>query len=314
MPKATQLSAFGPAAMRRQPGEGAGGKGGRLRRSAELPQPRSRAGNTAHRKCGSWRKPQAGLMAYRRGPALFWLRRRLRADRRDLFPTCPNEDASAEQKGRGKVSKPTKAPGPDRTQESYEEKRARVKRRRSVTLRISSTKRCAAYGRNGPGASDDQLRLRRTGPSGQAATEAGRRPGESGKPETPVRQQEQMRCSAVWDPLSLCRRRPAASRSDADGRSARHKAVRQGREADGTAARSEGERGWSTVRKGSAGASVQVRCPAQPPEGTGTGMYHRQKMILFCRRGTRYRGPAAYDRRHEDRATICTPLPTGRSI
>ena len=55
MPKATQLSAFGPAAMRRQPGEGAGEKGGRLRRSAELPQPRSRAGNTAHRGCRSWR-------------------------------------------------------------------------------------------------------------------------------------------------------------------------------------------------------------------------------------------------------------------
>ena len=54
-PRGPQLSAFGPAAMRRQPGEGAGEKGGRLRRSAELPQPRSRAGNTAHRGCRSWR-------------------------------------------------------------------------------------------------------------------------------------------------------------------------------------------------------------------------------------------------------------------
>ena len=244
---------------------------------------------------------------------MFWLRRRLRADRRDLFPTRPNEAASAEQNGSGEASKPTKAPGHDRTQESYGEKRAREGRRRSVTLRVFSTKRCAAYGRNGPGASGDQLRLRRTGPSGQAVTEAGRRPGESGKPERPVRQQEQTRCSAVWDPPSLCRRRPAASRSDAGGRSARHKAVRQGREADGTAARSEGERGWSTVRKGSAGASAQVRRPAQPPEGTGTGKCHRQKMILFCRLGTRYWEPAAYDRRREGRATICTPLPAVKS-
>ena len=77
----------------------AGYRGGRLRRSAELPQPGYRAGNTAHRGCRSWREPPAGLRAYRRGPALFWLRRRLRAARRGLSPTCPNEAASAEQNG-----------------------------------------------------------------------------------------------------------------------------------------------------------------------------------------------------------------------
>ena len=46
----------------------------------------------------------------------------------------PGEDASAEQNGRGEFSKPTKAPGHDRAQERYGEKRAREKRRRSVTL------------------------------------------------------------------------------------------------------------------------------------------------------------------------------------
>ena len=130
-------------------------RGGSLRRSAELPQPGYRAGNTAHRGCRSWQEPPAGLRTYRRGPALFWLRRRLRADRRDLFPTCPNEAVSAEQNGRGEETRPTKAPGHGRTQESYGEKRARVKRRRSVTLRISSTNRCAAYGRTVPGALGD---------------------------------------------------------------------------------------------------------------------------------------------------------------
>ena len=43
----------------------AGYRGGRLRRSAELPQPGYRAGNTAHRGCRSWREPTAGLRAYR---------------------------------------------------------------------------------------------------------------------------------------------------------------------------------------------------------------------------------------------------------
>ena len=47
----------------------------------------------------------------------------------------PGEDASAEQNGRGEFSKPTKAPGHGRVQERYGEKRAREKRRRSVTLR-----------------------------------------------------------------------------------------------------------------------------------------------------------------------------------
>lgn len=113
MPKATQSPRLGQA-MRPQPGEGrakslhyptrrivqiAGYRGGRLRRSAELPQPGYRAGNTAHRGCRSWREPPAGLRAYRRGPALFWLRRRLRADRRNLFPTCLNEAVIAEQNG-----------------------------------------------------------------------------------------------------------------------------------------------------------------------------------------------------------------------
>ncbi len=46
----------------------------------------------------------------------------------------PGEDASAEQNGRGEFSKPTKAPGHGRAQERYGEKRAREKRRRSVTL------------------------------------------------------------------------------------------------------------------------------------------------------------------------------------
>ena len=147
--------------------------GGRLRRSVELPQPGYRAGNTAHRGCNSWREPTAGLRAYRRGPALFWLRRRLRTNRRDLFPTCPNEAVSAEQNGRGEETRPTKAPGHGRTQERYGEKRARVKRRRSVTLRVSSTNQCAAYGRTVPGALGDQPRPRSTGPSGQAVTETG---------------------------------------------------------------------------------------------------------------------------------------------
>ena len=47
----------------------------------------------------------------------------------------PGEDASAEQNGRGEFSKPTKAPGHGRAQERYGKKRAREKRRRSVTLR-----------------------------------------------------------------------------------------------------------------------------------------------------------------------------------
>ena len=41
----------------------------------------------------------------------------------------------------------------------------------------------------------------------------------------------------------------------------------------------------------------------RPPEGTGTGKCHRQKMILFCRLGTRCREPAACDHRRDCRAT-----------
>lgn len=41
----------------------------------------------------------------------------------------------------------------------------------------------------------------------------------------------------------------------------------------------------------------------RPPERTGTGKCHRQKMILFCRLGTRYREPAACDHRRDSRAT-----------
>ena len=84
----------------------AGYRGGRLRRSAELPQPGYRAGNTAHRGCNSWREPTAGLRAYRRGPALFWLRRRLEpgcyngseADR--IQPSAPNKTGVARRRGR----------------------------------------------------------------------------------------------------------------------------------------------------------------------------------------------------------------------
>ena len=61
------------------------------------------------------------------------------------------------------------------------------------------------------------------------------------------------------------------------------------------------------------GQARQCAARHNRPRGPGPEMYHRQKMILFCRLGTRYRGPAAYDRRCEDRATICTPLPAGRS-
>lgn len=61
------------------------------------------------------------------------------------------------------------------------------------------------------------------------------------------------------------------------------------------------------------GQARQCAARHNRPRDPGPEMCHRQKMILFCRFGTRYRGPAAYDRRREDRATIFTPLPAGRS-
>ena len=113
-PRHAAVSAFGPAAMRPQPGGGAGEK-------PPLPSPQDRpdcrvpgrqapaisqatAAGLPGGQHGTQRmqKLAAGLRAYRRGPALFWLRRRLRADRRDLFPTCPNEAVSAEQNGRAR--------------------------------------------------------------------------------------------------------------------------------------------------------------------------------------------------------------------
>ena len=121
----------------------------------------------------------------------------------------------------------------------------------------------------------------------------------------------QTMCPAVWDPPSLCRRRTDARHSRCSrtiraaqgGQRSRQAERRQGREAAGGAARSEAERGWSTVRKGACRQARKCIAGMRPPEGPGTGKCHRQKMILFCRLGTRYREPAACDHRCDGQAT-----------
>ncbi len=90
-----------------------------------------------------------------------------------LVPDVSEQSRERRTKRACEETRPTKAPGHGRTQERYGEKRARVKRHRSVTLRVSSTNRRAAYGRTVPGALGDQPRPRSTGPSGQAVTETG---------------------------------------------------------------------------------------------------------------------------------------------
>lgn len=195
-----------------------------------------------------------------------------------------------------------------------------MKRRRSVTLRVSSTNRCAAYGRIVPGAFGDQPRPRSAGPSGQAVTKTGISRTKVVSPKG----RSASRCSRCVQPCGP--RRPCAGAgrmrgaAEADGRFARHKADsgapqaerRQGREAAGGAARSEAERGWSTVRKGACRQARKCIAGMRPPEGTGTGKCHRQKMILFCRLGTRYREPAACDHRRDSRATYPLHLPERR--
>ena len=90
-----------------------------------------------------------------------------------LVPDVSEQSRERRTKRACEETRPTKAPGHGRTQERYGEKRARVKRHRSVTLRVSSTNRRAAYGRTVPGALGDQPRPRSTGPSGQGVTETG---------------------------------------------------------------------------------------------------------------------------------------------
>ena len=151
----------------------AGYRGGRLRRSAELPQPGYRAGSTAHRGCRSWREPPAGLRALSAGPRFVLAQAPAEGGPEGLVPGVSERNRQRRTKRACEETRPTKAPGHGRAQKRYGEKQARVKRRRSVTLRVSSTNRCAAYGRTVPGAFGDQPRPRSTGPSGQAVTETG---------------------------------------------------------------------------------------------------------------------------------------------
>lgn len=139
-------------------------------------------------------------------------------------------------------------------------------------------------------------------------------PDEGGKPERPVRQLMWTMCSAVWAPPSLCRRRPDARRSRSrrtiraaqGGQRSRQAERRQGREAAGGAARSEAERGWSTVRKGACRQARKCSAGMRPPEGPGTGKCHRQKMILFCPQTPGRRSP----QRAITGATAERPTPT----
>ena len=135
MPKATQLSAFGSAAMRRKPGQGgealptaSGGNLGRAevnrdRADAAVTQPRqsrlrvrkgrqapaiSRA-TAAALPGGQHGTPRMQMLAeaYGRteglsaGPRFVLAQAPAEGGTEGLVPTCPSEDASAEQNGRG---------------------------------------------------------------------------------------------------------------------------------------------------------------------------------------------------------------------
>ena len=189
---------------------------------------------------------------------MFWLRRRLRTDRRNLFPTCPNEAVSAEHKTGVRGDEADEGPGtrPD----------AREVRRKTSTGEAMQERNPASFFDepvrrvrvNCPGSLWRSAETPKHGTQRASRHRDRHQPDEGGKPERPVRQQMQPMCSAAWAPPSLCRRRPDTRRSRSrrtiraaqGGQRSRQAERRQGREAAGGAARSEAERGWSTVRKG----------------------------------------------------------------
>ena len=101
MPKATQLSAFGPAAMRRQPGEGAGEKGRQapaISRTTAAALPGGQHGTPRMQKLAEATGRTEGLTA---GPRFVLAQAPAEGGPEEPVPTCPNEAASAEQNGRG---------------------------------------------------------------------------------------------------------------------------------------------------------------------------------------------------------------------
>ena len=138
-PRGPQLSAFGPGYA---PTAG-GGAGEKLLflascwRARPGDQPRHRR-SVPSGQGGTTNPSNVGIKRFRDGSAgPRFVLAQAPAENGLLCGTHggPGEDASAEQNGRGEFSKPTKAPGHGRAQERYGKKRAREKRRRSVTLR-----------------------------------------------------------------------------------------------------------------------------------------------------------------------------------
>ena len=171
-PRGPQLSAFGPGYA-----PAAGGRGGRkgqqapaISRTTAAALPGGQHGTPRMQKLAEATGRTEGLSA---GPRFVLAQAPAEGGPEGLVSDMSERSRQRRTKRACKETRPTKAPGHGRTQERYGEKRARVKRHRSVTLRVSSTNRCAAYGRIVPGALGDQPRPRSTGPSGQAVTETG---------------------------------------------------------------------------------------------------------------------------------------------
>ena len=87
----------------------------------------------------------------------------------------------------------------------------------------------------------------------------------------------------------------------------------QGREAAGNAARSKGERGWSTVRKGDSRGKRASAPPGSPARGDRGRMGQQAKNDSFLPCWPRPREPAVCDRRREARATKIKAFPPGKA-